>query len=78
MTPEELEQLRYHARQIAQLLYSDTDPSDLQTLGTLETVVRQKILESVSPEIGLFLSNPPPEPSPENLGRSKPSLGRLK
>lgn len=78
MTPEELEQVRYHARQIAQLLYSETDPAALQTLGAIETVVRQKILESVSPEIGLFLSKSQPVPEPEKLGGSKPSSGRLK
>lgn len=78
MTPEELEQVRYHARQIAQLLYADTDPAALQTLGTLETVVREKILDSVSPEIGLFLSKPQHKPEPDAPEGSKRSSGRFR
>ena len=78
MTPEELEQVRYHARQIAQLLYADTAPADLQTLGAIETVVRQKILESVSPEIGIFLSKPQPKPEREDPEPLKQSSGRLR
>jgi hypothetical protein len=56
MTPEEAKQVQFHAQQIAKILYSDTDPAEIQSLGAIETVVRHKILESVSPEIGVFLS----------------------
>lgn len=56
MTPEELKTVQHHAQEIAKILYSNTDPAEIQTLGAIETVVRQKVLESVSPEIGVFLS----------------------
>jgi hypothetical protein len=76
MTPEELEKVQYYAKQIAQILYSDTDPTTIQSLGAIETVVRQKLLESVSPEIGVFLSKKPPRPQPEDLESSKQASGR--
>lgn len=49
-------QIKAHAREIAALLYEESDPEQLQTLAGIETVVRGHILEQVSPEIGLFLS----------------------
>jgi hypothetical protein len=76
MTPEELKILQYHAQQIAQILYSDTEASEIQTLEAIETVVRQKILESVSPEIGVFLSKTSPKQQPDDCEKSKRSLGR--
>lgn len=76
MTPEESEKVQFHAKQIAQILYSDTDPAEIQTLGAIETVVRQKILESVSPEIGVFLSKILPRPKPADLAPSKQQSGR--
>ena len=39
MTPEQSEQLNYHAKQIAAILYADTNPDPLQTLGGIERVV---------------------------------------
>jgi hypothetical protein len=76
MTPEELKTVQYHAQQIAQILYSDTEASEIQTLGEIEVVVRQKILESVSPEIGVFLSKTSPKQQPDDHEKSKRSLGR--
>lgn len=78
MTPEELQKLEYHANQIAQILYSDTDPKVIQTLGDIEVTVRQKILQHVSPPIGVFLSELPPKPKPEESEPSKPRSGSLK
>lgn len=49
-------QIKAHAREIAALLYEESDPEKLQTLAGIEGVVRSHILEQVSPEIGLFLS----------------------
>lgn len=76
MTPEELKTVQYHAQQIAKVLYANTDPADIQTLGGIETVVRQKILESVSPEIGVFLSKRSLKPQPEDPAPSKPPSDR--
>jgi hypothetical protein len=77
MTPEEFKTVQYHAQQIAQILYSDTDPAEIQTLGAIETVVRQKILDLVSPEIGVFLSKISPKQKLDDLVKSKQSLGQL-
>jgi hypothetical protein len=76
MTPEELQKVQYHTKQIAQILYSNTDPAEIQTLGAIETVVRQKVLESVSPEIGVFLSKISPKQKLEDPGRLKQRSGR--
>ncbi len=78
MTPEELKEVQYHAQQIAKVLYSDTDPATIQTLGGIETVVRQKILELVGPEIGVFLSKIPLKLQPEDIVSSKQPLGKSK
>jgi hypothetical protein len=76
MTPEEVRQVQFHAQQIAKILYCDTDPASIQTLGAIETVVRQKMLESVSPEIGVFLSKTSLKQQPEDPASSKQRSGR--
>ncbi len=48
--------IKAHAREIAALLYEESNPEQLQTLAGIEAVVRGHILEQVSPEIGIFLS----------------------
>ena len=57
ITPEA--QLRLSAcciQEIAQILYKNSDSQDRATLEGLEKVVRQQMLEYVSPKIALFLS----------------------
>lgn len=76
MTPEEVKQVQFHAQQIAKILYSDTAPAEIQTLGAIETVVRQKMLESVTPEIGVFLSKTSLKQQPEDPASSKQCSGR--
>lgn len=49
-------QIQAHARAIAALLYEAADPEAIQTLAGIEATVREQILEHVSPEIGVFLS----------------------
>jgi hypothetical protein len=49
-------QIKAHAQAIAALLYEDTDPEQIKTLEGIERVVRSHMLEHVSPEIGVFLS----------------------
>ena len=46
--------IKAHAREIAALLYEESNPEQLQTLAGIEAVVRGHILEQVSPEIGIF------------------------
>ncbi len=68
MTPEELEKVEYHADQIAKILHSNTDPATIQSLGAIETVVRQTVLQYVSPKIGVFLSDIPPKRKQADIG----------
>lgn len=56
MTPEEKQALDKHVQAIAKLLYADADKSQMTNLGELEAVVRDKLQEYVSPQVGVFLS----------------------
>lgn len=56
MTPEKTAQLKTHLDAIAQLLYDESDPAQMQTLEGIELTVRQQIQTYVSPEVGFFLS----------------------
>ena len=56
MTPEKKADLQSHLDAISDILYADSDPSQMQTLEAIELTVREKIQEHVSPEVGRFLS----------------------
>ena len=56
MTPEKKAELQNHLDAIADILYDDSDPTDMQTLEAIELTVRDKIQEPVSPAVGRFLS----------------------
>jgi hypothetical protein len=56
LPPEQVELIKQHSNEIAKILYADTDPATLDSLEAIETTVRQKMLEHVSPEVGIFLS----------------------
>lgn len=56
MTPEQSAQLKTHLDAIAQLLYDESNPADMQTLEDIELSVREQIQAHVSPALGLFLS----------------------
>jgi hypothetical protein len=58
MDSDKLQRIQAHARAIAALLYEETSPDQLTTLEGIETAVRGHILNHVSPEIGIFLSQP--------------------
>jgi hypothetical protein len=47
---------------MAEILYADTDPGTLETLEDIERTVRDKMLEHVSPQVGVFLSATAQEP----------------
>ena len=55
MTPEEVEQVQAHIRDIAAILYRNTPDSELTNLETIEKSVRRQVLEHISPNIALFL-----------------------
>lgn len=56
MTPEKAAELKTHLEAIAQLLYEESDPAEMQTLEGIEMSVREQIQAHVSPELGNFLS----------------------
>lgn len=70
MTPEEKQTIKTYADAIAAILYRNTDVENLHSLEDIEQVVRQHMLESVSPQVGIFLSkqrHKPHQASPEPL-----------
>ena len=62
MTPEKIQTLQEHIQAIANIRYEETSPEQLNNLEVLEETVRQKVLEHVSPQIGVFLSKKQQEP----------------
>jgi hypothetical protein len=57
MTTDKREQIEACIQELAVLLYEEVDKSQLQDLESIEKTVRQQVLERVSPEIAIFLSN---------------------
>lgn len=41
--------------ELAELLYSETDPEQVKTLAGIEEAIRGHLLERVGPELGVFL-----------------------
>lgn len=62
MNPEKQERLQACLTELASLLYEETNQSELTDLESIEKTVRQQMLEHVSPQIALFLSNKQQEP----------------
>ena len=58
MTPEKAKELKTYVQAIAAILYEETPLEKLNTLEEIEQTVRQKVIKHVSPEIGIFLSEP--------------------
>ena len=55
MNPEKKLALQEHLDAIAELLYEETEPDDLNDLEKIEIVVRDRILSHVSPSLCFFL-----------------------
>lgn len=66
MTPEEKQTVKAYLDADAAILYQNTDVEKLQSLEDIEQVVRQHMLENVSLQIGLFLSNQRQKPLQSN------------
>lgn len=61
--------MHHHAQEIAKILYKNTAKELSENLEGSEKTVRGQILEYVSPEIALFLSNKQQAPTEaENAG----------
>jgi hypothetical protein len=61
MTPEDQQALITSAREIAKILHRNAPPEAIHTLEGIEKTVRGQLLDHVSPEIALFLSNSRPD-----------------
>jgi hypothetical protein len=57
MTPEDAQQLQAYIEGIAQILYKNTDATDLVSLEAIEKSVRSLMLEHVSPQVAFFSSS---------------------
>lgn len=56
MTPSERLELEACINRASEILYNNSDTESITTLEDIETTVREKVLENVSPQIALFLS----------------------
>jgi hypothetical protein len=54
MTPEDQQRLKAHLKGVAELLYRNTDPTDISTFESIEINLYQKILKEVGQEVGSF------------------------
>ena len=54
MTPSDQDQLKAYLKAAAEILYRNTDPTELKSFESIENLVRQKMLSEVSPELGSF------------------------
>ena len=54
MDTDKLQRIQAHAREIAASLYGETPAERLTSLEGIEAAVREHLLNSVSPEIGVF------------------------
>lgn len=61
MSPEERQEITAHTQAIAKILYKNTAPEQLTSLGKIEEVIRDRMQEYVMPEVGIFLSKMLPE-----------------
>ena len=64
MTPEDQKRLEACTAEIAEILYRNSNPEELDSLEGIEHTVRRQMLEEVSPRVVLFLStsrSTPPE-----------------
>lgn len=57
MNQEKEERIKACLQELSTLLYEEADKSKLTDLESIEKTVRTPVLELVSPEIALFLSN---------------------
>lgn len=69
MNPEKQERLQACLQELATLLYEQTEKSELTNLESIEKTVRQQMLEHVSPQIAVFLSNKQQESKRVKPGR---------
>ncbi|NQE36161.1 hypothetical protein E5S67_03924 [Microcoleus sp. IPMA8] len=54
MTPSEQQRLKAHLKGVAEILYRNTDSTELSNFESIENSLRQKMLKEVGPELGRF------------------------
>jgi len=54
MTPEQKQQIKDCLKTIAEIMYENAPPAELQSFEKLETYLRQQILQEVGPELAKF------------------------
>jgi hypothetical protein len=57
MTPEDQKRLKAHLKEVASILYRNTDSTELSNFESIEKSLPQKILSEVGPELGSFFFN---------------------
>ncbi len=57
MMPEDQQRLKAHLKGVAEILYRNTDPTELSTFESIEITLYQKILKEVGQELGSFFLN---------------------
>lgn len=63
MTPEDEQALREHVQALAKLLRKDAGERPMNSLGEIESIVREQLQTHVAPQLGVFLSKTSPKPS---------------
>lgn len=71
MTSSEEARVRECARQLAGIFYRNTPSDKCQTFEDIEQVVREHLLESIEPDLALFLSNKKLKPTLAKSEQSK-------
>ena len=54
MTPEDQQQLKAYLKGAAEILYRNTDSTELSNFESIKKSLRQKLLSEVGPELGSF------------------------
>jgi hypothetical protein len=54
MTPQDQKRLKAHLKEVASILYRNTDSTELSNFESIEKSLRQKILSEVGPELSSF------------------------
>lgn len=54
MTPEDQKRLKAHLKEVAEILYRNTNSTELSNFESVEKSLPQKILSEVRPELGSF------------------------
>jgi len=57
MTPEDQKRLKAQLKEVAKIIYRNTDSTEMSNFESSEKSLRQKILSEVGPELGSFFFN---------------------